>query len=158
MALAYAIGYKGEIPPLYCYMEKCNDATILFSHKKPLVGLYSSTSEQFHFRDECIDLRGRLGLTQIAFAISKLNALVTSNRDISHIAAAVDTPQVAFVKTSSALKQRPWSRKSQLIQIVDDYHDMKINAQLQNSDNLNRHSYKSEHVVQIVERLLNAFS
>jgi hypothetical protein len=153
MSLAYAFGYQGEIPPLYCFKQKCSQADDLAQIAEPLIGLHICTDysnwffanrrlrtpdgiakslinrgwrvvllggpktrlNEALYPKECINLIGKLDIPQTAYAITKLDALVTEDCGITHVAAAMDCPQVSVFGPTSVLKNRPWSEKAQVL-------------------------------------------
>jgi ADP-heptose:LPS heptosyltransferase len=104
----------------------------------------------------CIDLRGKLALPQTAYAISKLDALITNNQDIAQIAAAVDCPQVALLKTPNAVKIRPWSKKAHVMLINDDEHELDDNISMNPYNYFNK-IFEIDLIIKNIYRLLNKF-
>jgi hypothetical protein len=153
MSLAYAMGYKKEIPSVYCYNEENELTKSLSLIDNPLIGLHIGSDDhsmnvpsqilcnikkipmllkingyrivllgwpEMEIRsgycpEGCIDLVGKLNLAQLADAIRRLDAVVTDDRKVMQVAAAMRCPQVAILSLDSIIRNRPWSDRAQVI-------------------------------------------
>ena len=86
-----------------------------------LLGRSEIKIDPFQYPDNFINLIGNTRISHCADIIAKLNALVTTDCEITHVAAAMDCPQVIISNYALALKNRPWSNKTQVLYASPEY-------------------------------------
>lgn len=79
-----------------------------------LLGGPGTTIDPSDYPADTIDLVGKLSIAQSTDAIARLDALVTEDCGMAHVAAAMDCPQVSIFGPTSVVKNRPWSDKAQV--------------------------------------------
>lgn len=65
---------------------------------------------QSRMKHKAMDLSGKLTLNELAYVISRLDLLITNDSGPMHMAAAVETPQVAIFGPEDPERLRPYTR------------------------------------------------